>query len=280
MDSSQSHSPPLISPSSLTNTYTRQDIVNSLSITQASRGQSSPYNTLSRHPPPLSRNLRLHESAVSQSYIPGTGRQFMTRDGRPLLNLSLPPQQWQLPTDMPRPIRCSRAGNQSGRRGTEMTLEQPRIVGIHRLVQRAPPHDFWQPAMYLRAPSTVHVPDPRPPELILTFREKYVAVSPQRLRSPRTKHGDVGNNRGGGGATPTFDTPLIVDSEHLESIGSGSSFSPRRDVIKGIRYVEEPVHPRYICIYVCVCVCLCVSLSLSLSLSLCVCVCVQILSSK
>jgi hypothetical protein len=243
-DSSQPHSPPLMSPSSLTNTYTRQDIIHSLSMTQASGGKSSPYNTLSRHPPPPPRNLRLHESAVSQSYVSGTGRQFITRDGRPLLNLSLPPQQWQLPTDMPRPIRCARAGNQRGRRGTEMTLEQPRIVGIQQLVQRAPPYDIWQPAMYLREMSTVDVPDPRPPELKLTFREKYVAVSPRRLRSPGTKHGDVGNNRGGGGATPTFDTPLIVYTEHLESIGSGSSFSPRRDVIKGRRYVKEPVHPR------------------------------------
>ena len=30
---------------------------------------------LHRHPPPPPRNLRLHESAVSQSYIPGSGRQ-------------------------------------------------------------------------------------------------------------------------------------------------------------------------------------------------------------
>ena len=40
--------------------------------------------------------------------------------------------QWQLPSDMARPMRCSRGAQARFTRGTEMVLEQPRITGIRR----------------------------------------------------------------------------------------------------------------------------------------------------
>ena len=67
----------------------------SMSITSASSMRSAPclYSPKHRRPPPRPRSLRQHESAVAQAMIPGVGRHFGTLAGKPLYNLSLPPQQ-------------------------------------------------------------------------------------------------------------------------------------------------------------------------------------------
>ena len=67
----------------------------SRSITSPSSMRASPclYSPKHRRPPPPPRSLRQHESAVAQAMIPGVGRHFGTLAGKPLYNLSLPPQQ-------------------------------------------------------------------------------------------------------------------------------------------------------------------------------------------
>jgi hypothetical protein len=103
----------------------------------------------------------------------------------------------------------------------------------NRVVQRAPPQDLWQPHVKSE-PVLQEMPEAFGSKTTLSFKERYIGISQSRLRAPGTRH--VGNNRGGGGGTPNFDTPLRISCEFLESIGSGSVFCPRRDVIKGERY--------------------------------------------